>query len=77
MWHSSIHVYVNNILLNYYASAPGDNTSQNPDIIWTTVRNIINHTVFRQINALGVEADNEPLASPDLNENCSVDPWIP
>ena len=35
------------------------------------------HTVFRQINTLGAEAQNESLSLSDLNESHNVDTWIP
>ena len=35
------------------------------------------HTVFRRINVLGAEAENEPLTLSDLNENDCVNPFIP
>ena len=34
-------------------------------------------TIFRRINAPGVEAENEPLALSDFDETNRVDSWIP
>ena len=40
-------------------------------------KSLTHYTVFRQINAPGVEAENEPLTLSDLDENDGVYSQIP